>query len=191
MISNLKKNKCGGHPNPAVRANLGLISASITRLTQNTRFPLRSLSLTSIPHQLATCMHSMLPVSFNSLMWLTFQGLAAGISCHSNYWSYDGYSPCELFYFFSLFFHHPPPPLKYLLVFCTTAVKDPLKYSKSSLHLARQLISAMLFLLVVHCYWCVTRLINTEFITPLNYATEDTVSPASCHSRKCGAALLT
>lgn len=44
-----------------------------------------------------THMNSMLPVSFNSFMWLTFQGLTAGISFYGNLWSYDGCSPSFFF----------------------------------------------------------------------------------------------
>lgn len=54
---------------------------------------------TVVVHQPTTCMHSMLAVSFNWLMWLTFQGLTAGISCHSNHRSYDDCSVREHFSF--------------------------------------------------------------------------------------------
>lgn len=80
------------HPNPAACANPEHSSASITRHPQ-------IHTHTVDVHQPTTCMHSMLAVSFNSLMWLTFQGLTAGISCHSNHRSYDDCSVREHFSF--------------------------------------------------------------------------------------------
>lgn len=107
VISNFWKNKHRGCLNPVVCADPGHFSASITRPPTKHPFLLTHTHTHVALHQLTTCMHSMLPVSFNSFMWLTFQGLTAGISCHGNHRSYDGYSPCEHFSF--LFFFSPPP----------------------------------------------------------------------------------
>lgn len=107
----------------------------------------------------------MLPVSFNPLMWLTFQGLTAKISFHGNLRSYDGYSPSFPF-LFSIFF-----TLSFLLQALCAAVNE-------LVHLPQTQLASQ-------SAWAA----GCECITPLNHTAEDVMCSASWWNP--AAALLT
>lgn len=137
MIRNLKRNKCGGQSNPSVRANLRIISASITRLTQNTLPSPPSLThkytASNWQHVCTVCFLSPSIHSCDSLSkgWL-LGSVAIATTDHMMVTH-----PVSIFISFLFFFQPPPPPLEYLLAFCTTAVNDLLKYSITSLHFTK------------------------------------------------------